>query len=99
MIAARVAIALGKPQRVGKAGAAGARHGGHSVVLRDGRESRLLIRGWGGGCDPRDILAEPSRRRQLGAGREAIRSHRPVVPPPLRRPQSAPTAVGPGRAT
>ena len=43
-------------------------HGGRSLVLADGRDRRLLVKCWGGGCDARDILAE-LRRLRLLAGR------------------------------
>src|SRR5258708_1070615 len=36
-------------------------HGGHSLVISDGPDGRLLVRCWGGGCDPRAILAELRR--------------------------------------
>jgi hypothetical protein len=59
--AADIAAALGMPQREGRGWRCRCRcpiHGGKSLVLRDGREGRLLVRCWGGGCDLRDILAE-----------------------------------------
>jgi putative DNA primase/helicase len=43
-------------------------HGGHSLVISDSPVGRLLVKCWGGGCDPRDILAE-LRGRGLIAGR------------------------------
>src|ERR1700732_5406119 len=62
MIAARVPAILGKPQREGRGWRCRCPiHGGRSLVLRDGWEGRLLVRCWGGGCDPRDILAELHR--------------------------------------
>ncbi len=62
MIAAMVAAALGKAQREGKGWRTHCPiHGGHSLVITDGRDGRLLVRCWGGGCDPRAILAELRR--------------------------------------
>jgi putative DNA primase/helicase len=40
--------------------------GGHSLVISDGREGRLLVTCWSGGCNARDILAELRRRGLLG---------------------------------
>jgi putative DNA primase/helicase len=62
MIAARVAAVLGKPQREGRGWRCRCPiHGGNSLVLRDGKEGRLLVRCWGGGCNPREILAKLHR--------------------------------------
>ena len=62
MIAAMVAAALGKAQREGKGWRSHCPiHGGQSLVITDGRDGRLLVRCWGGGCDPRAILAELRR--------------------------------------
>jgi hypothetical protein len=67
MTAAKIAAALGNARREGR----GWRtlcpiHGGHSLVVADGRDGRLLLRCWGGGCDARDILAELRRCGLLG---------------------------------
>ncbi len=62
MTAAMVAAALGKAQREGRGWRSDCPiHGGHSLVITDGRDRRLLVRCWGGGCDPRAILAELRR--------------------------------------
>jgi hypothetical protein len=42
-------------------------HGGCSLVVADGREGRLLVRCWGGCCDPRAILTELYRLGLLDA--------------------------------
>ena len=69
MSAADIAAALGGARREGRQWRCMCPlHGGHSLVLADGREGRLLVRCWGGRCDPQDLLAE-LRRRQLIAGR------------------------------
>jgi hypothetical protein len=39
----------------------------------DGRDGRLLVRCWGGGCDPRDILAELRRLGLIDRSCDAIR--------------------------
>jgi hypothetical protein len=62
----KIAAALGSTRREGR----GWRtccpiHGGYSLVVADGRDGRLLLRCWGGGCDARDILAEIHRRGLL----------------------------------
>jgi putative DNA primase/helicase len=64
--AEKVAAVLGGARRKG----AGWRcrcpiHGGHSLVVTDGRDGRLLVRCWGGGCDPRAILVALRRLRLL----------------------------------
>jgi putative DNA primase/helicase len=62
--AAKIAAALGGARREGRGWRCRCPlHGGRSLVIGDGREGRLLIRCWGGGCAPADILAE---LRQLG---------------------------------
>jgi putative DNA primase/helicase len=55
-------------------------HGGHSLVLADGRDGRLLVRCWGGGCDARDVLAELRRRGLIGCRSEDARPSPVTVP-------------------
>lgn len=65
--AERIARALGAARREGRGWRCRCPlHGGNSLVLRDGSHGRLLLRCWGGGCDPRDLLAELWRRGLLG---------------------------------
>jgi len=60
MIAAEIAAALGNARREGHAWRCRCPlHGGHSLVLADGRNA-LLVKCWAG-CDVRDVLAELHR--------------------------------------
>jgi putative DNA primase/helicase len=76
MIAAvDIASALGDARREGRRWRCNCPiHGGHSLVLADGRDGRLLLKCWGGGCDVRDILAE-LRRRGLTRGDHSRQTH------------------------
>jgi hypothetical protein len=68
--AAAIAAALGDPMREGRQWRCRCPlHGGHSLVLADGQNGRLLVRCWGGGCDARDVLAELRRLRLTGGDR------------------------------
>jgi putative DNA primase/helicase len=61
MTAAELAAALGGAQREGHGWRCNCPvHGGHSLVVSDGREGRLLVKCWAG-CATRDILAELRR--------------------------------------
>jgi putative DNA primase/helicase len=67
--AAEIAAALGSARREGRGWRCRCPiHDGVSLVITDGRDRRILVRCWGGGCDPRNILAE-LRRRGLITGR------------------------------
>jgi putative DNA primase/helicase len=80
VIAAKIAAALGGAQREGRGWRCRCPlHGGHSLVIGDGREGRLLIRCWGGGCAPADILAELRRLGLLDARHDRHRPP-PTVP-------------------
>jgi putative DNA primase/helicase len=89
MTAAEVAAALGDPMREGHHWRCRCPlHGGHSLVLADGRNGRLLVRCWGGGCDARDVLAELRRRGLLSGCSDGT----PPAPLPARsdkRPEAA----------
>src|SRR5205823_5168752 len=61
-IARNIAAALGEAGREGRGWRCRCPiHGGQSLVVADGRDGRILVRCWGGGCDPRAILAELHR--------------------------------------
>jgi putative DNA primase/helicase len=65
-VARDVAAVLGATRREGRGWRCRCPiHGGHSLVVTDGRDGLLLVRCWGGGCDPRAILAELRRLRLL----------------------------------
>jgi hypothetical protein len=51
MTAAAIATALGGAHREG-------RDCGWSLTLPDGREGRLFVPCWGGGCETRELLTE-----------------------------------------
>jgi hypothetical protein len=75
MSAADIAAALGGARREGRQWRCMCPlHGGHCLVLADGREGRLLVRCWGGRCDPQDLLAELRRRRLIAGRREDART-------------------------
>ena len=78
MRAAAIAAALGGARREGRGWRCRCPiHDGVSLVITDGRDGRILVRCWGSGCDPRDILAELRRRGLLlGAA-----DHRPAPIP------------------
>src|SRR6516165_12481877 len=88
MRAAAIAAALGGARREGRGWRCRCPiHDGVSLVITDGRDGRILIRCWGGGCDPCDILAE-LRRRGCPSERWIIGRHRsrpapllPTIPP------------------
>jgi putative DNA primase/helicase len=66
--AAEIAAQLGDARREGRGWRCRCPiHDGVSLVITDGRDGRILVRCWGGGCDPRDILAELRRRRLITA--------------------------------
>jgi hypothetical protein len=82
MTAAEIAAALGGARREGR----GWRcycpvHGGQSLVVSDGREGRLLVKCWGGGCDAREIFAELRRSGLLAGWVDGIRSPAPAPKP------------------
>ena len=61
-----IAAALGDPRREGRAWRCRCPlHGGHSLVLRDGDNGRVLATCWAG-CHRRDVLAELRARGLLG---------------------------------
>ena len=65
-VARDVAAVLGATRREGRGWRCRCPiHGGRSLVVTDGRDAPLLVRCWGGGCDPRAILAELRRLRLL----------------------------------
>lgn len=78
MNAFKIAAAFGSARREGRRWRTCCPiHGGHSLVVTDGCDGRLLLRCWGGGCDPRDILAELRRRGLIG---DAVHDrHRPSL--------------------
>jgi putative DNA primase/helicase len=82
--AAEIAARLGGARREGRGWRCRCPiHDGVSLVITDGRDGRILVRCWGSGCDPRDILAELRRRGLLlGAA-----NHRPA---PIPTPSVAP---------
>jgi hypothetical protein len=66
MMAAEIAAVLGEARREGGAWRCQCPlHGGHSLVLRDGNNGRVLATCWAG-CDRRDVLAELRARGLLG---------------------------------
>jgi putative DNA primase/helicase len=66
MNAADIAAALGDPRREGRAWRCRCPlHGGHSLIVRDGDQGRVLATCWGG-CDRLAVLTELRRCRLLG---------------------------------
>jgi putative DNA primase/helicase len=49
-------------------------HGGHSLVVADGREGRLLLKCWGGNCSVKEIFGALRRLRLIGHGEAALGS-------------------------
>jgi putative DNA primase/helicase len=81
MTAAATAAALGDACREGSVWRCRCPlHGGHSLVLRDGHNGRLLVTCWAG-CDRLDVLAELRRRGLLDERAEYAPRAR-VVPTP-----------------
>jgi putative DNA primase/helicase len=75
--AAEIAAQLGDARRDGRGWRCRCPiHDGVSLVITDGRDGRILVRCWGSGCEPRDILGELRRRLLLRAV-----DHRPVPIP------------------
>jgi phage/plasmid primase-like uncharacterized protein len=59
MNARDIAVALGHARREGRGWRTNCPvHGGHSLVVTDGRNGRLLVKCWGGGCSPEEIFRE-----------------------------------------
>src|SRR5687767_1574828 len=78
MTAVKIAAALGGARREGPGWRCRCPlHVGRSLDVSDGREGRLLIRCWGGGCAPADILAELRRLGLL----DGEADHRPAPIP------------------
>jgi putative DNA primase/helicase len=76
--AAEIAAQLGNARRNGRGWRCRCPiHDGVSLVITDGRDGLILVRCWGGGCDPRDILAELRRRGLLPGAVD----HRPAPIP------------------
>ena len=72
MIAAAIAEALGNAHREGRGWRCRCLvHGGHSLLISNGRDGRLLVKCWVG-CDPRDILAELRRRGLIDGDAGAV---------------------------
>jgi hypothetical protein len=59
MNAERIARALGRARREGPGWRTTCPvHGGHSLVVTDGRDGRLLVKCWGGDCSAEEIFRE-----------------------------------------
>jgi hypothetical protein len=73
MNAADIAVAFGKPRREGRHWRCLCPlHGGHSLIVGDGRDGRIIFKCWGG-CDRRDLVAEFRRRHFINGTGENYR--------------------------
>jgi phage/plasmid primase-like uncharacterized protein len=89
MNAERTARALGKACREGRSWRTNCPvHGGHSLVLTDGRDGRLLVKCWGGDCSVEEIFRELRALRLSSADDKqgpSVRSGPPVHTDEARR--------------